>query len=197
MVLKTTSSKVLTPFQCHGHRRVELYLYSPSGPHRTCSGITLPLPLPLLMNKRTRTFEVVWQSYSLRHYMSSTATFLAICVMPVAGGWYFIKKFILFLFILFSQPMWIYYNVYFRYFPHNSGYPITPQWYTVRTLALLLLSPVSKVLGLWRVWGRRGWCIGSWWGNRRERDQWGDLGVDGWIILGWMWVYGLDWAGPG
>jgi len=29
-------------------------------------------------------------------------------------------------------------------------------------------------------------CIGSWWGNRRERDQWGDLGVDGWIILRWI-----------
>ena len=28
-------------------------------------------------------------------------------------------------------------------------------------------------------------CIGSCWGNRRERDHWGDLGVDGWIILGW------------
>ena len=27
-------------------------------------------------------------------------------------------------------------------------------------------------------------CIGSCWGNRRERDHWGDLGVDGWIILG-------------
>ena len=42
--------------------------------------------------------------------------------------------------------------------------------------------------------------IGSWWGNRRERNHWGDLGVDGWIILGWisrMWVCGLDWAGPG
>ena len=26
--------------------------------------------------------------------------------------------------------------------------------------------------------------IVSWWGNRREGDNWGDLGVDGWIILG-------------
>jgi len=32
--------------------------------------------------------------------------------------------------------------------------------------------------------GEERWCIGSWWGNRRERDQWGDLGVDGLIILG-------------
>jgi len=31
---------------------------------------------------------------------------------------------------------------------------------------------------------RRGGCIGSWWGNRREGDHWGDLDVDGWIILG-------------
>jgi len=27
-------------------------------------------------------------------------------------------------------------------------------------------------------------CIGSWWGNRSERDNWGDLVVDGLIILG-------------
>jgi len=32
--------------------------------------------------------------------------------------------------------------------------------------------------------GEERWCIGSWWGNRRERDHWGDLGVDGCIILG-------------
>jgi len=39
---------------------------------------------------------------------------------------------------------------------------------------------------MWRVWVRRGGCIGSWWGNWREGDHWGDLGVDGWIILGWI-----------
>ena len=29
-------------------------------------------------------------------------------------------------------------------------------------------------------------CIGSWWGKRSEGDNWGDLGVDVWIILGWI-----------
>jgi len=24
-------------------------------------------------------------------------------------------------------------------------------------------------------------CIGSWWGNQRERAHWEDLGVDGWL----------------
>jgi len=39
--------------------------------------------------------------------------------------------------------------------------------------------------------------IGSWWGNRRERHHWGDLGIDGWIILGWIsrrWDVGI-WTG--
>jgi len=32
--------------------------------------------------------------------------------------------------------------------------------------------------------GEERGCIGSWWGNRREGDHWGNLGVDVWIILG-------------
>jgi hypothetical protein len=34
--------------------------------------------------------------------------------------------------------------------------------------------------------GRREGCTGFWWGNLRERDDWGDPGVDGRIILGWI-----------
>jgi len=47
--------------------------------------------------------------------------------------------------------------------------------------------------------GEEGGCIGSCWGNRREGDHWGDLGVDGWIMLGWIcrrWDVGI-WTGLG
>jgi len=47
--------------------------------------------------------------------------------------------------------------------------------------------------------GEERGCIGSWWGSRRERVQWGGLGVDGWIILGWIsrrWDVGM-WTGLG
>ena len=47
--------------------------------------------------------------------------------------------------------------------------------------------------------GEERGCIGSWWGNRREGDHWGDLGVERWIILGWIfkrWDVGI-WTGLG
>jgi len=34
--------------------------------------------------------------------------------------------------------------------------------------------------------GEERGCIESCWGNRREGDHWGDLGVDEWIILEWI-----------
>jgi hypothetical protein len=45
--------------------------------------------------------------------------------------------------------------------------------------------------------GRREACIVFWWETLRERDNWGDPGVDGRIILGWIfrkWDVGV-WAG--
>ena len=71
------------------------------------------------------------------------------------------------------------------------------------SLAILfhfLCAQHVSYINMWRVWVRRGGCIGSWWGNRREGVHWGDLGVDGQIILerisrGWVvcvWT-GLGW----
>ena len=37
-----------------------------------------------------------------------------------------------------------------------------------------------------RMGEERGGGIGSCWGNRMEGNHWGDLGLDGWIILGWI-----------
>ena len=52
---------------------------------------------------------------------------------------------------------------------------------------------------MWHVWGRGEVCTGFWWGNRRERDHWGDPGVDGRIILRWIFrkwegVMGIGWS---
>jgi len=44
--------------------------------------------------------------------------------------------------------------------------------------------------------GEREACTGFWWGNLKERDQWEDPGVDGRIILRWIfrkWGVGMNW----
>ena len=68
-----------------------------------------------------------------------------------------------------------------------------------KRFVLLTQYSVGDGLSMWHVLVRRGGCIGSWWGNQRERDHWRDLGVDGWIILGWIcrrWDVGI-WTGLG
>ena len=67
-------------------------------------------------------------------------------------------------------------------------------------IVLMIKSRRMRWAGHMARMGRRGGRIGSWWVNRTERYHWGDLGVDGCIILGWisrrgdvgMWT-GLGW----
>jgi hypothetical protein len=51
--------------------------------------------------------------------------------------------------------------------------------YSSPNLVRVIKSRRMNGLVMWRVWVRRRECVGSWWGNRRERDHWGDLRVDG------------------
>jgi hypothetical protein len=39
---------------------------------------------------------------------------------------------------------------------------------------------------MWHVWRRREVHTGFWWGDQREGDHLGDPGVDGRIILKWV-----------
>jgi hypothetical protein len=39
---------------------------------------------------------------------------------------------------------------------------------------------------MWRVWGRGESYTGYWWGNLRETDHLGDPGIDGRVILRWI-----------
>jgi len=55
---------------------------------------------------------------------------------------------------------------------------------------------------MYHAWGRGEACTGFWWENLRERDHLGNPGIDGRIILRWIfWKwdggYGLDQADSG
>ena len=50
---------------------------------------------------------------------------------------------------------------------------------------------------MWCVWVREEVYTEFWWGNLRERGQWGDPGADGrtilrWIFRKWDMEFGLD-----
>jgi hypothetical protein len=79
---------------------------------------------------------------------------------------------------------------------------VTKEWKKLHNEELndVYCSPnIVRVIKSWYVaWMRRGEvCTEIWWENLRERDHWGDPGVDGRIILRWIfrkWDVGV-WTG--
>jgi hypothetical protein len=58
--------------------------------------------------------------------------------------------------------------------------------YSSPNIVRVIKSRRMRSVGHVALLGRREACIGFWWGNLRERDHWGDPGVEGMIILGWI-----------
>ena len=52
--------------------------------------------------------------------------------------------------------------------------------YTLPNILRVLKSRKMRWAGHVVRMGEGRWCIGSWWGNRRKGDHWGDLDVDEW-----------------
>jgi len=51
--------------------------------------------------------------------------------------------------------------------------------YTSPNIVWVIKPKIMRWAGHVARMGEERGCIGLWWGNRRERDHWGDLGVDG------------------
>ena len=66
------------------------------------------------------------------------------------------------------------------------GNSVVSYLYFSPNIVRVIKSRIMRWAGHVARMGEERGCIGSCWGNRREGNQWGDLGVDGWIILGWI-----------
>ena len=74
----------------------------------------------------------------------------------------------------------------------------TTDLYSSPNIVRVIKSRIMRWAGHVARMGEERGCIGSWRGNRRERDHWGDLGVDGWILgrISRRWDVGI-WTGLG
>jgi hypothetical protein len=66
------------------------------------------------------------------------------------------------------------------HFSHNEE---LNDMYSSHTIVWLIKSRRMRWEGHAGVWGRGEACTGFWCGNLREREHWGDAGVDGRIIF--------------
>ena len=58
--------------------------------------------------------------------------------------------------------------------------------FCIAVLVRVIKSRRMRWAGHVALMGEEMGCTGSWWGKQKETGHWGDLGVDGWIILGWI-----------
>jgi hypothetical protein len=66
---------------------------------------------------------------------------------------------------------------------HNEG---LNDMYSSPTIVRVIKSRRMRWAGRVARMGREEAYTGFWWGNLRDRDHWGDPGVDGRIILRWI-----------